>query len=112
MSALKAVSLAVLISCCSKPEFRVIAFHTAKEDPAHISFVEEARRWFPQMATRYRFSFDTTSKWDNLNADFLSKYEVVVFLDTRPEAPAQRAAFQKYMEEGGAWMGFHFVVLL
>jgi hypothetical protein len=32
----------------------------------------------------------------------------VVFLDTRPEEPAQRAAFQAYMEHGGAWMGFHF----
>jgi len=32
----------------------------------------------------------------------------VVFLDTRPEKPAQRAAFQTYMEHGGAWMGFHF----
>src|SRR4030095_10873574 len=44
----------------------------------------------------------------NLNSDFLSKYQVVVFLDTRPEEPPQRAAFQAYMEHGGAWMGFHF----
>jgi hypothetical protein len=33
---------------------------------------------------------------------------VVVFLDTRPEAPAQREAFQKYVEGGGGWIGFHF----
>src|SRR2546426_3712073 len=33
---------------------------------------------------------------------------ILVFLDTRPEDPAQRAAFQTYMEHGGAWMGFHF----
>src|SRR5207249_10242530 len=25
-----------------------------------------------------------------------------------PEDPTQRAAFQAYMEHGGAWMGFHF----
>jgi hypothetical protein len=43
-----------------------------------------------------------------MNAEFLSKYKVVVFLDTRPEDPAQRAAFQKYMEHGGGWIGFHF----
>ena len=30
------------------------------------------------------------------------------FLDTRPENPVQKMAFQKYMENGGAWMGFHF----
>ncbi len=88
--------------------FRVIAFFTGKEDPAHISFLREAEQWFPQMAAKYHFRYDTTSNWRNLNADFLASYEVVVFLDTRPEDPAERAAFQTYMEHGGAWMGFHF----
>ena len=112
---LKASLIAAPICSCSAigaknntPEFRVIAFSTAKEDQAHISFVHEAERWFPQVAARYNFSFDTTSNWSHLNSDFLSNYQVVVFLDTRPEEPAQRAAFQAYMEHGGAWMGFHF----
>src|SRR6266568_7516412 len=96
-AALKALSIAAVIYCCSalsantaKPKFRVIAFFTAKEDPAHISFVHEAERWFPEMAAKYNFSFDTTSNWKNLNGDFLRRYDVVVFLDTRPEDPAQR----------------------
>nr|WP_229311474.1 ThuA domain-containing protein [Larkinella rosea] len=91
-----------------KPAFRVIAFFTAKNDKAHISFVREANQWFPQMAAKYRFQFDSTSNWNNLNTKFLSDYQVVIFFDTRPEAPEQRAAFQKYMENGGGWMGFHF----
>ena len=112
---LKVLSVAPLIVCCyalraapGRPAFRVIAFFTAKQDQAHISFVEEAERWFPATAATYHFRFDTTSNWHNLNAGLLSGYEVVVFLDTRPEAPEQRAAFQAYMEHGGAWMGFHF----
>lgn len=91
-----------------RSQFRVIAFFTAKEDQAHISFVREAVRWFPAAAAKYRFQFDTTSNWSNLNDRSLAGYQVVVFLDTRPEDPAQRAAFQRYMEHGGAWMGFHF----
>lgn len=90
------------------PAFRAIAFFTAREDKAHISFVHEAVRWFPEVAAQYHFQFDTTSDWRNLNGRFLSDYQVVVFLDTRPEEPAQRAAFQSYMERGGGWMGFHF----
>ncbi|UFH53938.1 ThuA domain-containing protein [Spirosoma sp. KNUC1025] len=89
-------------------KFNVIAFFTAKNDQAHISFVHEANRWFPQMAAKYQFTYDTTSNWTNLNATFLAKYQVVLFLDTRPEAPEQRAVFQTYVENGGAWMGFHF----
>lgn len=92
----------------NSPKFRVIAFYTAKNDKAHISFVHEANRWFPKMAAKYHFAYDSTKNWNNLNAEFLSHYQVVLFLDTRPDDPAQRTAFQKYMENGGAWMGFHF----
>lgn len=90
------------------PKFKVIAFFTAKQDLAHISFVREAHQWFSETSPKNRFQYDTTSNWDNLNKDFLKNYQVVIFLDTRPEKPAQRAAFQAYMENGGAWMGFHF----
>lgn len=92
----------------TNPLFRVIAFYTAKNDLAHISFVHEANNWFPQMARKYHFLYDSTNDWSNLNHDFLSRYQVVLFLDTRPEDSMQRLAFQQYMEAGGAWMGFHF----
>ena len=91
-----------------KSKFNVIAFYTAKNDQAHISYVHEANRWFPKMAAKYNFTYDSTNNWSNLNAEFLTKYQVVIFLDTRPEAPEQRAAFKQFMDNGGGWMGFHF----
>jgi len=91
-----------------KPKFKVIAFYTAQEDKAHISFVHEANPWFAKMAAKYNFAYDSTKNWDNLNPEFLKDYQVVLFLDTRPDVPAQREAFEKYMKNGGAWMGFHF----
>ncbi|MDB5135342.1 MAG: hypothetical protein JWP37_1945 [Mucilaginibacter sp.] len=91
-----------------KPKFHVIAFYTGREDQAHISFMHEANKWFPEMAKKYNFTYDSTKNWSNMNAEFLSKYQVVVFLDSRPEDPGARAAFEKYMKNGGAWLGFHF----
>jgi uncharacterized protein len=91
-----------------KPLFKAIAFYTAKNDRAHISFVQEANRWFSSMSKLHHFSYDSTNDWNNLNTSFLSRYQVVIFLDTRPENVAQREAFEKYMKGGGAWMGFHF----
>lgn len=90
------------------PAFRVIAFYTSRNDQAHISFVHEANKWFPAIAAKYKFTYDSTNNWDNLNAEFLSHYQVVLFLDTRPGTPAQREAFQQYIENGGGWIGFHF----
>ena len=90
------------------PQFRAVAFFTAKNDVAHITYVHEANKWFAKMAQQYHFNYDSTNDWNNMNSSFLSKYDVVLFLDTRPDSAEQRAAFRRYMEEGGAWMGFHF----
>lgn len=89
-------------------EFKVISFYSAKSDQAHISFVHEANDWFSRMRAKYGFSYDSTNNWDLLNTEFLSKYQVVIFLDSRPDSLYQRTAFRQYMENGGAWMGFHF----
>lgn len=91
-----------------KPSFKVLAFYTAKQDLAHISFVHEANKWIAKSGSQYNFTYDSTNDWSKLNASILSHYQVILFLDTRPEAPEQREAFKKYMENGGAWMGFHF----
>src|ERR1700730_2020015 len=110
------ISIQVILFCviytCFSPtvlaqhrtsRFKVIAFYTCREDQAHISFVHEANGWFPKMAEKYHFTYDSTNNWNNLNAGFLSQYQVVIFLDTRPDSPAQREAFRKYMDGGGAW---------
>ena len=111
----KAVVLGAAGFCCANllaqspaPQFKVVAFYTGRNDQAHISFVREANRWFPQMAAKYNFSYEATTNWSQMNAAFLAHFQVVLFLDTRPDDPAQRKAFEDYMEHGGAWMGFHF----
>ncbi|MDB5198630.1 MAG: ThuA protein [Chitinophagaceae bacterium] len=108
--------LLLFLLCCAykvsaqknRHNFNVIAFYTAKQDAAHISFVHEANKWFYTMAATHHFTYDSTNNWDNLNANFLSHYQVVIFLDTRPDVAEQREAFKQYMENGGGWLGFHF----
>ncbi|MDF2190405.1 ThuA domain-containing protein [Paraflavitalea sp. CAU 1676] len=90
------------------PRFKVIGFYTAKNDQAHISYVHEANKWLAQAAAENNFQYDSTNNWNNMNTDYLAQYQVVLFLDTRPDSASQRTAFQQYMENGGAWIGFHF----
>ena len=91
-----------------KKPFTVIGFYTAQNDAAHISYVHEANKWFSAMAKENDFVYDSTNNWNNLNDSFLQHYTVVLFLDTRPDNIPQRQAFERYMKNGGAWMGFHF----
>lgn len=88
--------------------FRVLAFHDGEHDQAHISFVKEADKWFSGIAHENGFSYVSTNNWNNLNKDTVSRYDVIIFLDSRPDSAFQREVFRNYMENGGAWMGFHF----
>ena len=105
-----AVGIASLTASAQEgpPKFKVLAFYTGVNDQAHISFVREANRWFPDLARARGFSYEATTDWSRLNTEALAGYHVVMFLDTRPDDPPGREAFRKYMESGGAWMGFHF----
>jgi hypothetical protein len=102
----------IYFAACDKQKrsdaFHVVAFYTGKNDLAHISFVKEANEWFRQKASEENFTYEATNDWNNMNDAFLSKYQVVMFLDTRPDSTAHRQAFEKFMNNGGAWMGFHF----
>src|ERR1700722_965230 len=90
----KMISFCLFCSCIPNfapqsraADFNVIAFYTGKDDLAHISFVHEANQWFPKMAAKYHFTYQATDNWSNLNSGFLAQYQVVLFLDTRPDAP-------------------------
>ena len=52
----------------NSPAFEVIAFYTARNDQAHISFVNEANNWFAKMASLNNFEYDSTNDWNNLNS--------------------------------------------
>ena len=91
-----------------QPRFKVLAFYTGVSDRAHVSFVTEANKQFPDIARANGFSYEATNDWSRLNAKTLEQVQVVMFLDTRPDTPAQRGAFQQYMLNGGGWIGFHF----
>src|SRR5690242_8907792 len=85
-----ALTCGVLHAEDALPKFKVIAFYTGKSDLAHISFVKEANRWFPETAAKHHFSYEATTNWSDLNSEKLSRFQVVLFLDTRPEDAAQR----------------------
>ncbi len=92
----------------AQTKFRVISFYTGREDQAHISFTHEAHRFFSKLAVENNFVYDSTNNWKNMNDEFLRNYQVIILLDTRPESKEARGAFQKFMEKGEAYMGFHF----
>jgi YVTN family beta-propeller protein len=87
--------------------FKVLAFYSTKVEPDHVLFAEGALKFFSDISKKNNFAFDATSNWDDMNDSNLEKYEVVVWLNDEPSKAEQKRAFQKYIENGGAWLGFH-----
>jgi type 1 glutamine amidotransferase len=89
------------------PAFHVLAFHSTHVEQDHMDFSQQAIAFFEEKSQRDRFEFKATTNWDDMNPTVLKQYQVVMWLDGGPSTPMQRAAFQDYMEHGGAWFGFH-----
>ena len=91
----------------SAATFNVLAFYSGTWDAAHIDFVHEANQRFPEFAAQNGFTYTATNDWNQLNNLTASQYQVVMFLDDAPSSATQRTGFQRYMENGGAYFGFH-----
>ena len=87
--------------------FRVLAFYSTKRGARPSAVCGRALKFFAARATSDNFEFDSTTDWQQMNDAYLKAYQVVVWLNDSPTKAEQRSAFQRYMENGGAWMGFH-----
>lgn len=87
--------------------FKVLAFYSGSWDAAHIDFQKEARERFPQFGAQNGFSYEQTNNWDRLNSLTAAQAQVVMFLDDSPHSAAQKTGFQRYMDNGGGFFGFH-----
>jgi type 1 glutamine amidotransferase len=90
-----------------EPSFRVLAFYSENVEHDHVDFAHQAIQFYSAAAQRDHFEFTSTTKWEDLNAGNLARYQLVVWLDDFPHTQQQRAAFEGYMTNGGGWLGFH-----
>jgi len=89
------------------PRFKVLAFYSTRVEKDHVDFARAAILFFKDLTKGNGFVFDTTSNMADLNDEKLKDYSVVMMINDFPHSPAQRESFQKYMENGGGWFGFH-----
>ena len=87
--------------------FHVLAFYTDKGEQDHLDFALQALRFYGDLAKKNDFSLDSTTNWNDMNADKLKNIQLVLWLNDFPHTPEQRKAFEDYMTHGGAWLGFH-----
>ncbi|MDP9040748.1 MAG: ThuA domain-containing protein, partial [Bacteroidota bacterium] len=89
------------------PRFKVLAFYSHSVEKAHTDFADAAIQFFRELTVGNGFAFDTTSNMEDLNETKIKDYQLLMMINDFPHNQSQREAFEKYMENGGGWLGFH-----
>ena len=86
---------------------RVLVFYSEHTEGDHVDFAHQANTFFGARNAAATYDWIPTTNWSDLNAQELARTSVVVWLNDEPTTPAQKRAFENYMEHGGGWLGFH-----
>ena len=87
--------------------FKVLVFYSESTEPDHVQFARDAVKFLSTCAAKDHFTIDATTSWDDLNDKRLTDYQLVIWLNEMPATAEKRSAFERYIQHGGAWLGFH-----
>lgn len=91
----------------SDPRFKILLHYDPHVEEAHVQFAKQSIDFFRKLSVGDGFLMDVTTSLDNYPLEKLKEYSILVSLNAQPKGEVQRKTFQRYMQEGGGWMGFH-----
>ncbi|MDL2255496.1 ThuA domain-containing protein [Parabacteroides sp. OttesenSCG-928-G06] len=89
------------------PRFKALIYYTHNVEKAHVDFALQGVEFFKRLNYGEGFVLHTTTDLTAYPYEKLKEYDIVIMLNSSPQTPAERSAFEQYMENGGGWMGFH-----
>jgi len=104
---LMAIPFASSRTFAQQTRFRVLAFYSENTEPDHVQFAQEAVKFLSERAASEHFTFEATTEWQDLSDERLKTCQLVIWLNESPTKAEQRSAFERYIQRGGAWLGFH-----
>jgi uncharacterized protein len=102
-----ALAVSIPATGAAQNKFSVLALYSTDTERDHVDFAEQAVQFYGDLAKKDDFTFKASTNWDDLKAVTPSQYQVVLWFNDLPHTAEQRAAFEHYMEAGGAWIGYH-----
>src|SRR5262245_44542006 len=110
LSLLLAALLSIfIINCTSKRSSKAKILVFSKTAGFRHSSIPNGKAAIIKLGLENNFEVDTTENADWFNEDTLKKYSAVVFLSTTENILnyRQEAAFERYIQAGGGFMGIH-----
>jgi hypothetical protein len=117
---IRVIALMLIVFCMgtismygARPGFKVLVL--TERGGQHETFVVEALKWLDSFAQQNKCEITVVNNTDEINDDFLSKYQVFIQLNYPPYnwTDEAKATFINYINKGlGGWVGFHHATLL
>lgn len=89
------------------PRFKALFYYSMNVELAHQQFAQGTLDFFKGLTVGDGWSMESTQNLADYPYERLKEFDIVVFINDAPTDPKVRADFQKYMENGGGWLGFH-----
>lgn len=88
------------------PRFNALVYYSDMAESAHVDFARQAIEFFHRLSYGEGYTYKVTTSLDGY-IDRLSDFDVIISINTMPGDAIGREAFERYMENGGGWVGFH-----
>lgn len=88
------------------PRFKALLYYSDTAEEAHVQFANQAIDFFNRLTYGEGFILETTTTLEGYSYERLSDYSVIIAINASPQG-AQRDVFERYIENGGGWLGFH-----
>lgn len=109
---------AVLLSCggtavmrdanyAGAPRFSILLYYSLDVEQAHQDFALQGVDFYRDLTVGEGFICDTATSLARFTDESLAEYNAIVALNVSPHDSAERALFERYMENGGGWVGYH-----
>jgi type 1 glutamine amidotransferase len=91
----------------NRKRFKALIYYSDDVEQAHQAFAHQGVEFFKRLNYGNGFILDITRDFSAYPYEKLKEYDIVIMLNVMPSSKEQRETFEKYMENGGGWMGFH-----
>jgi type 1 glutamine amidotransferase len=89
------------------PRPKILILYSLNVENDHVLFALDALRFFSELGRKDSLDVEATTNAEELNDANLKQYKLLVWLNDFPHDQAERDSFERYMTNGGAWLGFH-----
>lgn len=90
-----------------EPRFKALLYYSDTAEEAHVMFAKDAIEFFTGLTFGEGYILDVTTSLQGLDYDTLQEYNSIIAVNISPGTARERDLFEKYMENGGGWIGFH-----